>query len=87
MATLDVPILSRMLRPLAANLREELLRAVAEMSSSPKEEERYHELADKNSEGTITPTERQELESMVSANAVLSALRREARETLARRGV
>ena len=78
------PILGRMLRPLTESLRAELLQAVANLNPVAADEERYHELAEKNAEGRITPDERRELEGMVSANTVLSLLRREARETLAR---
>jgi hypothetical protein len=79
------PVLGRMLRPLAQSLRSEVLEAFAALDSSSADEELYHTLADKNAEGTITEDERRELEGIVSANTVLSLLRREARETLARR--
>ncbi|TDU68124.1 hypothetical protein EI77_03241 [Prosthecobacter fusiformis] len=79
------PILGRMLRPLAQTLRTELLEAVVELKPSSGDEERYHELADKNAEGTLTVEERKELEGIVAANTVLSLLRKEARETLSQR--
>ncbi|WP_133796268.1 hypothetical protein [Prosthecobacter fusiformis] len=74
-----------MLRPLAQTLRTELLEAVVELKPSSGDEERYHELADKNAEGTLTVEERKELEGIVAANTVLSLLRKEARETLSQR--
>lgn len=76
------PILGRMLRPLANTLRSEVLEAVVTLKPTEADEERYHDLADRNTEGTLTPEERQELESIVSANTVLALLRKEAREVL-----
>lgn len=81
----DILILSRLLRPLTGGLRHELLEAVAALQSDPADEARYHELAERNAEGTITPDERGELEAIVSANTLLSVLRDEARATLHQR--
>ena len=75
-------ILGRMLRPLTVSLRREVLDALAVLRPSDEDEARYHELADKNSEGTLTATERAELEGIVSGNTVLSLLRNEARAGL-----
>jgi len=85
MTTMNTSILGRMLLPLTEGIREEVLQAVAGIHSDPDDEVRYHELADKNAEGTITPDERRELESFVSANTILSILRAEARASLASR--
>ena len=85
MPATDAPILSRMLRPLAGGLRDELLQAVAALQSDPADEARFHELADRNAEGLIAPDERRELEAIVSANTLLSVLRAEARASLRQR--
>ena len=85
MQVTDTPVLRRMLRPLVDSLRDEVLKAVVAIQPDPKEEERYHELADKNTEGTLSPEERSELESMVSATTLLSILSMEARMSLAAR--
>lgn len=85
MPAADAPILSRMLRPLAGGLRDELLQAVAALQSDPADEARFHELAARNAEGVIAPEERRELESIVSANTLLSVLRAEARASLRQR--
>ena len=85
MPVTDAPILSRMLRPLAGGLRDELLHAVAALESDPADEARFHELAERNAEGVIAPEERRELEAIVSANTLLSILRAEARATLSQR--
>lgn len=71
-----------MLRPLASSLRKEVLEAVAGLQPGGDDESRYHELADKNSENTITVEERAELDGIVSGNTVLSLLRNEARVAL-----
>lgn len=84
MLAADLPILSRMLRPLTIRLRGELLQAVADLGSDPADEARYHELADRNAEGDLSPEERRELEAIVSANTLLSVLRNEARSALRR---
>ena len=85
MAATDPPILSRMLRPLAGGLRDELLQAVAALQCDPADEARYHALAERNAEGVIAPDERRELEAIVSANTLLSVLRAEARAALRQR--
>ena len=81
----DAPILGRMLRPLAGGLRDELLDAVAHLESDPDQEARYHDLAERNAEGMITPAERSELAAIVSSNALVSVLRTEARAVLRHR--
>ena len=85
MPATHAPILSRMLRPLAGGLRDELLQAVAALQSDPADEARFHELADRNAEGVIGPDERRELDAIVSANTLLSVLRAEARASLRQR--
>ena len=56
-------------------MTEALLRLEAEADL----QERYDDLADKNTEGALTPDERAELESLVRANSILSLLKAEAR--------
>lgn len=84
MTIISPPILGRMLRPLTQSMRAEVLQAVEALEPAASDEHRYHELADKNAEGTITTDERRELEGIVSASTMLSLLRREARESLRR---
>lgn len=80
------PFLGRMLRSLADNLRSELLEELVVMKPLDEDEKRYHELADKHTEGTLGDDEKAELKSIVSANTPLSLLRKEAREALKCRG-
>ncbi|MDZ4289838.1 MAG: hypothetical protein U0984_17875 [Prosthecobacter sp.] len=79
----DAPLLGRMLRPLASRLRPDLIQALATMTADPSDQERYEELAAKNTEGTLSEGERAELESIVNANRILSALKTEAKTALA----
>jgi hypothetical protein len=85
MTTAGPTVLGRMLRPLAQSMRKEVLEAVVGLQISEAEQERYHRLADKNAEGTISDPERRELEEIVSANTVLSLLQREAKAALGKR--
>lgn len=75
-------VLGRMIRPMTQKLSPEALREIASYQAGDSEEERYHNLADRNAEGTITEDERGELESIVAANTLLSILRKEARALL-----
>lgn len=71
-----------MIRPMTQKLSAEALREIAAYQAGASEEELYHNLADRNAEGTITEEERSELESIVAANTLLSILRKEARAIL-----
>ena len=86
MTPINAPVLGRMLRPMVRSLRVELLQALAALQPSPVDEQRYHELAEKNAESSLSADENLELDGMVSSNTFLSLLRREAREALANRG-
>ena len=81
----DTPVLWRMLRPVVDCLSAASLRSVIAVKPNADEVARYHELADKNTEGSLTPEEISELEDMVSANMLLSIFSKVARATLASR--
>lgn len=85
MSTASPDVLRRMLRPLVETLRPEVMSAFADLRVSEAEDARYHELAEKNAEGLLTEEERRELDGIVSANTLLSLLRREANAALGRR--
>jgi hypothetical protein len=70
--------LKRLLRPLRRELSLELAEALLRLKADAEAQERYDELASKNTEGTLTPEERIELESLVHANSILSVLKAEA---------
>lgn len=78
--------LERLLRPLRRELSAELARALVGLRADEDIQSRYDELAEKNTEGTLAPQERVELESLVRANSLLSALKIEARAVLEHAG-
>lgn len=77
------PVLGRLLKPLASRMRPDMLLAYANLAPDEAEQNRYEELASKSTEGTLTAAERQELEAIVHANSVLSAIKTEAMLALA----
>ena len=81
-ATIDYAALERLVRPLSRRLSQELARALVELEPDREAQERYDLLAGKNTEGTLTPEERHELESLVRANTFLQILKLEARTAL-----
>ncbi len=78
----DLSSLARLLRPLRRELSAELANALLRLKPDEEVQARYDELAGKNTEGTLTPKERDELESLVRANSFLSLLKAEARAFL-----
>jgi len=75
--------LERLLRPLSQNLTVELARALVGVQADAETQARYEELADKRTEGQLTPAEQAELESIVRANTLLGVLKTEAHAFLA----
>ncbi|PWU21374.1 MAG: hypothetical protein C5B50_01830 [Verrucomicrobia bacterium] len=71
-----------MLRPLRRQLGRKLAAALVRLEADAEVQARYDELADKNTEGTLTAAERRELESLVRANSILSLLKVQARAFL-----
>ena len=80
----DLGSLERLLRPLRRELSVELADALLRLKADAEVQARYDELADKNTEGALTPEEHSELESLVRANSILSVLKAEARAFLQR---
>lgn len=75
----DFESLERLLRPLRRELSFELANALLRLRADDEVQDRYDELADKNTAGTLASEEQLELESLVRANALLGALKIEAR--------
>jgi hypothetical protein len=75
----DFDSLERLLRPLQRELSLELANALVRLRADDEVQNRYDELADKNTAGTLLPDERVELASLVRANSLLGALKIEAR--------
>jgi hypothetical protein len=83
MNTGSTTALERLLRPLRSNLTAELARALVNLQADPETQSRYDELAGKRTEGTLAPTELEELEAIVRANTLLGLLQAEAHSVLA----
>jgi hypothetical protein len=71
---------------MSANVRvpRELLEAVAALRFPPKTDQRLQELMDRNTNGTLTATERDELEGLVEFSETLAPLRARALRLLGR---
>jgi hypothetical protein len=78
--------LERLLRPLRKELSVELAQALTQLTADDEIQNRYDELADKNTVGTLIEHEREELESLVRANSLLTALKVRARAILKHAG-
>jgi len=80
----DLGSLERLLRPLRRELSQELADALLQLKADDEVQARYEELAGKNTEDSLTSSERAELESIVRANSILTLLKAEARAALQR---
>ena len=69
---------------MARGLSTELARAIVNLTADEETQARYDSLAVKNTEGQLTPAEREELESLVRVNTLLGALKVEAKAVLAK---
>ena len=80
--TSELGSLERLLRPLRRDLKLELADALLRLKVDEEVQVRYEELAEKNTEASLTADERAELTSLVRANSILSVLKAEARAVL-----
>ena len=78
----DKSSLEQLLRPLRRGLNAELAALLLRMQADDDVQARYDDLADRNTEGQLSPAEKEELALMVRANALLSVLKAEARAFL-----
>lgn len=81
----DTVTLEKFLRPLARGLSPELARALVNLTADKETQARYDALAEKRTDGQLTPAELEELESLVRVNTFLGVLKVEARAVLAKR--
>jgi hypothetical protein len=79
---MDRSILEQLLRPLRRSLNAELAALLLRMHADDEVQARYEYLADRNTEGKLTPAEQAELESMVRVNLLFTVLKAEARAFL-----
>jgi hypothetical protein len=77
--------LNPLLEALGKSLSVRSARAVAKLRADKKTQKRVEELADKNTEGDLTPEERTEYEGYVFANNFIAILQAKARAKLGRR--
>ena len=82
----DFDSIERLLRPLRRELSFELANALVRLQADEEIQARYDELATKNTTGTLTLAEREELGSLVRANSILGVLKIEARAVLSSTG-
>ena len=76
-------ILNHWLEPVGRALNVEAARRLLDLRADPDAQDRVEELADRNTEGTLTPDERREYESLVSAAMLINVLQGTARARLA----
>ncbi len=81
----DAVIVSRILTGSKNGLSPEVARYILDVGFSDEDKARMHELAVKNQEGNISPTELQELDSYIKAGDLLALLKSKARMALKKR--
>ena len=78
----DSSILERVISPDRGGLSAELARHILSFDFPPSDHARYEELSEKASEGTLTETERAELEEYLDINDFLAILKAKANASL-----
>jgi len=83
MAPLIQPdLMSRLVSPQSAGWQRSVAEAVISLQFSDEDQERATELAKKNSEGTITPEEKQEMEQFMLFGRFIELMQSRARLSL-----
>ena len=82
----DTAVLTRFLEPLGRCLTPEVAKDLINIRADPSVQARLEELADKNTEGALTPEERDEYETYVHAIEFIAVLQAKARTILAHHG-
>ncbi len=77
-------VLSQLLEPLGQMMPLKFAQELAAMRATPEVQARIDELAEKCTEGELTPEERAEYDAYVDAIDVISILQAKARSVLAR---
>jgi hypothetical protein len=81
-ATIDHQILDEMLDPVGECFTPDVAARIAALRANPKLQQRLDRLAEKNSEGTLTPREAAEYTAYVEALDVIAILQAKARNAL-----
>ena len=79
----DTSILDRLLEPVSRCLTPEAARQLVALRADPQFQERLDVLADRCTEGLLTPEEREEYETYVRAIHIIAILQAKARKLLA----
>lgn len=79
-------ILDRILEPVSSSLNEKAAQKLLALKADRKTQARVSKLADKCTEGELTPEERREYEMYLMANHFIAILQAKARILLARKG-
>jgi len=75
-------VLDRLLDPLSRCFTSDVARDIVALRVDPESQARIDELADKNTEGRLSPAERAEYEAYVWANSFIAILQSKARALL-----
>jgi hypothetical protein len=78
-------LLDRILEPVSASLNKEAARKILSLKADRKVQARVNKLADKCTEGELTPDERREYEMYIMADHVVAVLKAKARIVLSRK--
>ena len=78
----DSTILERVIKPERAGFSPELARNILAFDFPPADHQRYQELSAKASEGTLSETERAELEEYLEVNDLLTIIKAQAEASL-----
>jgi hypothetical protein len=81
----DGLLLDRILDPVSSSLNEEAARKILDLKADRKAQARVTKLADKCTEGQLTPEERHEYEMYLMVNHLIAILKAKARIRLARK--
>ena len=80
--SIDRRILDELLDPVGQCLTPQVAARIAALRAAPRTQERLDELADKNTEGKLTPDEEAEYEAYVEALDLIAVLQAKARKVL-----
>jgi hypothetical protein len=78
-------LLDRLLGPVSSSLNKEAAQKILSLKADRKVQARVNKLADKCTEGELTPDERREYEMYVMADHLVAVLKAKARILLARK--
>lgn len=82
--TAELPYLTQLLNPLQDCFTPEVARRIVALRADANVQSRLENLAVRNSEGTITPEDRSDYESLVSAGNLIAVLQAQARAAIVR---